>query len=533
MFLRNLKNAQRFFSDTQNNEPWMNPRPEPISRNIFPNLSLYAENYNIDEIEDISLPDSDLTAPTLKHKLDSIIRTEGIYMSSQFPKVVQEVPPINSEISKRLNTYIEASKDQTLIKRSKEVSAKYFSGSSSLTDAFQKIFYSITNFKSPDVTGFSKSFNNTQEGYMSAYRKPSIFFLKKHEKNLYSIDSDKGPVNTKNIDILLKGGIIMEGLFTTEAEDFARIIDLNIPLSEEDQKAIFLGSKTYRYRKIGKLVIRSQIDCQAKDELGNPFVYEIKTRACYPIRYDIENYEKYLDYKIVKRNGLADSYEIEYYDLIRSILLKYFFQIKLGRMDGAFLAYHNTAKFFGFEYIRIGEIEKRLFGCPEISNQVLKICAIIFQDILDDVVNDFPDHELIKVGIFSDFMSKEIMIFVEPHRHAFEYPTDPRILEKIEHEIDYYQMFFPNTSPYVYCRKIFPIINGISQNEPVFLEPGDQYSFKQIKYFKGMMEFSNYMNFLLNAYKLDSSINDIRFSGFWKKDNDFHVYRKPIYKTYY
>lgn len=528
-----LINRLRRFSSDVVVESWMKTQPEPSVNFISLKTSKYAKNYDLEAVPDIYLADSPYEAPTIKHGLSKIIRTEGIYPAEQFSEFLQKVPPINSDIFSRLSTYVRPSKDKVLLEKAKENNVNYFSGSSSLTEAFQQIYYAITNFKSPDMTGLGEEYNQVKMNYMSAYRKPSMIFLRRQEGNIYSVESDKGPIQKKNMDVLLKGGIIIEGLFTNEEDFFNRVCDLNTPLSEEDQKMIYMGSKSFRYRKIGKLLIRSQIDCQELDELGNPFVYEIKTRACSPIRYDLENYEKYLDYKIVSRNGTTQSYELEYFDLIRSILLKYFFQIKIGRMDGAFIAYHNTQKFFGYEYISLAEIEKRLFGCPEISNQVLKICATILQDILDDIVRDFSEYDFIKVGLFSNFYTKEIMIVVEPHDKEFDYPYDTRITDKINDEIDYYKMFHPNVTPYVYSRKIFPVINGILQNEPVFLESGDQYTFKQIKYANGSMDFEDYMNFLLYAYKSDSIITDNLYSGYWSKTNDFHVFRKPIYKTYF
>lgn len=44
----------------------------------------------------------------------------------------------------------------------------------------------------------------------------------------------------------------------------------------------------YRYATVNDdLMLRSQIDCMSYDKEGKPFVFEIKSRACAPIRYDI------------------------------------------------------------------------------------------------------------------------------------------------------------------------------------------------------------------------------------------------------
>lgn len=60
---------------------------------------------------------------------------------------------------------------------------------------------------------------------------------------------------------------------------------------------------------------------------------------------------EYKDYEINLKRGELESFEREYYDLIRGGLLKYLMQVKIGGMDGAFIAYHNTEKIYGYEYV--------------------------------------------------------------------------------------------------------------------------------------------------------------------------------------
>lgn len=81
------------------------------------------------------------------------------------------------------------------------------------------------------------------------------------------------------------------------------------------------------------------------------------------MRYDISNYIDYLDYDITKYKGAHSSFEREFYDLIRGGFLKYIMQMKIGRMQGATIAYHNTQKIYGFQYIKLEDMEKRVFGC--------------------------------------------------------------------------------------------------------------------------------------------------------------------------
>lgn len=527
MFLRRLN---KLFSEVNFIENWTSEaKTSEKIRFLDPQFHLYSKNLELQALEDVILPDSGFSAPGLKHGLEKIVRTEGIYLADQFPKVVRNLPPICPEIHSRLSTYVKPSKDKELHNLAQGQKVKYFTGSSSLTENLQQIYYAVTNYKSPDVTGLAEGYNHLTMNYMSSYRKPTIFSLKKHDSGLYSIESDKGPIPDTSGEVLSMGGTILEHLFTTEKKDFKRLIDLNTELSESDQALIQSSSKSFRYRKLGKILIRSQIDCEATDPKGEAFVYEIKTRACAPIRYDAKNYKNYLNYQILYRKGLENSYEKEYFDLIRSILIKYFFQIKIGRMDGAFVAYHNTQKTFGFEYISLTEIEKRLFGCSEISEQILNVCLNVFQDILEEVTEKFPDDNFLKVGLFSNFLTKELMVTVENHKNIIEYPESLEEKLSIKSETDYYNRYLPGKTAFVICRKIFPYINGILQNEPVFLEPGDDFSLKQIKYLNGMMNFDDYMQFLIHAYKSDVATSHHYFRGIWKKYNDFHVYRKPIY----
>lgn len=53
------------------------------------------------------------------------------------------------------------------------------------------------------------------------------------------------------------------------------------------------------------MLLRSQIDARGVDEHGNKIVFELKTRATAPLRYDLMNHIDYLDYHILKLKGLS------------------------------------------------------------------------------------------------------------------------------------------------------------------------------------------------------------------------------------
>jgi hypothetical protein len=231
---------------------------------------------------------------------------------------------------------------------------------------------------------------------MLSQRKPNTVFLRQltHEgQSIYSIDSDKGftdPTNT----VLLKMGKYMEKMFTTESQYFNDYFVLDLKTNKPkkaltpEMLAELSQSDYFRYMRSGKMLLRSQIDARGFDHEGNPIVFELKTRATAPLRYDITSYIDYLDYDIVKYKGTHSSFEREYYDLIRGGFLKYIMQMKIGRMQGAAIAYHNTQKIYGFEYIPLEQMERRIFGCKEFSDLVFNNSLGIIERILDYVLED-------------------------------------------------------------------------------------------------------------------------------------------------
>jgi hypothetical protein len=71
-----------------------------------------------------------------------------------------------------------------------------------------------------------------------------------------------------------------------------------------------------------KFALRSQLDC-FDHRLPGTGVFDIKTRAVMTIRHDLLNFEEGSGYQIHTLQGLVESFEKEYYDLIRSGFLKY------------------------------------------------------------------------------------------------------------------------------------------------------------------------------------------------------------------
>jgi hypothetical protein len=92
--------------------------------------------------------------------------------------------------------------------------------------------------------------------------------------------------------------------------------------------------------------------------------------------------------------GGEKSFEREFYDMIRSALLKYIFQARIGSMSGVFIAYHNTQEMFGFEFVSLEEMEQTIFGSKQLANLAFDTSFRILQQMFDTVTARFPNETL-------------------------------------------------------------------------------------------------------------------------------------------
>jgi hypothetical protein len=74
-------------------------------------------------------------------------------------------------------------------------------------------------------------------------------------------------------------------------------------------------------------------------------------------------------------------------------------------MDGVFVAYHNTARVFGFQYVSLEEMDARLFGpesksadppsdisAPTRGARVFEKCVKLLEKVTDEVVGVFGER---------------------------------------------------------------------------------------------------------------------------------------------
>eukprot|EP01017_Pseudomicrothorax_dubius_P050461 TRINITY_DN9566_c0_g1_i2.p1 TRINITY_DN9566_c0_g1~~TRINITY_DN9566_c0_g1_i2.p1 ORF type:complete len:630 (-),score=137.85 TRINITY_DN9566_c0_g1_i2:37-1926(-) len=491
-----------------------------------PSIKLNLDDVNVINIETGFSTDK---IPKLYHHLDHIVHRPGIYPIDSFLPLQKDggkflkniYQPEEIDFS-RIPPYIPPSKDSTLLNFARDANIKYVMSTSTISSALAQIYYMFSGFRIPSFKNISSAYEFEPKQYMISQRKPVTTYLRPIDKakDIWALDSDSGIFQITN-SILIDLGKVIERSLTTSAEEFNSILLKGTPNPEN----LSLQDDYHRFMRLNnEICLRSQIDCCSLDPVtGKPFVFEIKSRSVCPIRYDLPNYKDYIDYKINSRRGLHSSFEREYYDMIRGAFLKWAFQIRIGRMDGAFVAFHNTKEIFGFEYIKTAEIERRVFGNPITAEVAFVCCSKLLITVLNTILADLKKEsfEMLKVGFYACSISKRLVVFVELINESFEWGKLPLFepTAEVRDEFDYYTKVKPFKNRVVkYDFHIYPYINGVLQQTSSFnLSEGDQVDIKYHVEKFGSTSFADYMSFLHEAYKMETIQLELAYSGVWAK----------------
>ncbi|KAJ2378687.1 hypothetical protein GGI05_006699, partial [Coemansia sp. RSA 2603] len=199
-------------------------------------------------------------------------------------------------------------------------------------------------------------------------------------------------------------GKSLEKLLTSSPKEFETYKKQN------SWKVKDIQEENYHYVQFDEFVLRSQLDC--RDDRLPKKTFDLKTRGTLAVRMDMENYEVSKGYQINTLKGRLQSFEREYYDMARSAFLKYNFQTRIGNMDGIFVAYHNTARMFGFQYITRQEMDNVVFGNELTGNKMFRSILILLGKLLRSITDQFPKKD-IRVTFDSSFSSGKLSIWVE------------------------------------------------------------------------------------------------------------------------
>lgn len=552
---RNFSDKLKFNENDQksldfiNNTKYINEKKNNRKKNGYIEYVMNAVEHVPDNLKSISLEDLSTEAmndetqwskiPELCHNLKSIVEHPGIYKledikhsigekNYNFLKNVQKPEEIDMD---QIPPYTPPSFDEHLIKfAQKNQGTKYIMSTSTISYFLSNLFYIFSYFQEANYNCVPNYNNSDNKKYMNAQRKPSTNFFRvvDKEKDIWALDSDNG-VFFPDHKILMDLGKILERVYTMEPDHFEGVFTKS---KQNLDKFQLEDEDFHRFMKVNnEICLRSQIDCMQTMKDGEKIVYEIKTRALAAIRYDIFNYEDYLDYEIDNLMGTIHSYEREFYDLIRGGFLKYFFQLKIGGMDGAFISYHNTVKTFGFEYVTRKNMEKILFGSSFKADLSFVVTSKVMVKILDEIKFFLKgeDFTFVKVGYNAVAPTNSLVIFVELF-NDIDYlelkNTEFKKTNEMFEIVHYYEKYRKkNLRCYKFDFSLYPTLNGV-YNKFAFHDMkeddvlGMKYEFKHY----GLALYEEYMNFLLNAYKTKYGMVDMKYSSFWgSQEEKFNV----------
>jgi len=270
-------------------------------------------------------------------------------------------------------------------------------------------------------------------------KKPYSFKLSLHEGGIYSIDHYEFGKTVFGNQILMDMGRITEIALTNSESRIEAILNNSEP-NWTPQKDL------YHYSKSGKILLRSQIDCYHPN-LNNKY-FDIKTRATQPIRLNVTKHEKFSGRKL-NINGSSYSFQREYYDMIRSPMLKNIFQVRIGNMDGIFVIWHNLNEMLGFEYLSRDEMELNIFESKSMADMTFDVCSNLVSELVMFLRKRFESQEMI-VTVQSEKSNPSVMnIIVElPDKNLYVFKLNlvvfigdkalkgPFVIDK-EHESDF------------------------------------------------------------------------------------------------
>ena len=323
-----------------------------------------------------------------------------------------------------LKEYVTSSRDESLNRIAQEHGKRYMGSTSSMTEVLAHFHFLLSQWRPINTSMLSKAFPADLTSFTEFQRIPSAIFLR-YKNGSYAIDADK-QFATANILTML--GRSMEKLLTLSTDDFERYRKSSSGRVTEEER---FASESYHYSTMGDFLMRSQLDAH-DPRLPGTGIFDLKTRSVAPIRMDVANYEYGIGYEIKSRQGKWESYEREYYDLIRAAFLKYSLQVRMGRMDGIFVAFHNIERIFGFQYISLPEMDDTLHGQRDtsIGDQEFRLSLDLMNKILDRAIKKFPEtvgrgsfvfihlaHCLQSIRIFfetRDVQTPFMYIFAEP-----------------------------------------------------------------------------------------------------------------------
>lgn len=308
-----------------------------------------------------------------------------------FDPYLDQIMPVTEFDFGTLKPYITSSQDVTACQMTRENGKKYYGSSSSMTSVLSHFHYLLSDWRPVNVDRISRGYEDPTRSFTRILRAPAVMFLHyKADEDVYAIDADK---EYDYANILMNLGKSMEKQLTMPKEQFERYrrSDPN-KITAEEEAAV---PESYHYSTSGKFFMRSQLDAY-DPRLPGTGMFDLKTRAAVSIRMESTDHKRGMGYEIRRRYGKWESFEREYFDMIRAAFLKYSLQVRIGRMDGIFVAYHNIERIFGFQYIPLSEMDQAIHSSPNtlLGDREFELSLGLWEKVMDKATERYPKQSL-------------------------------------------------------------------------------------------------------------------------------------------
>ncbi|KAI4116332.1 MAG: hypothetical protein LQ345_003229 [Seirophora villosa] len=372
------------------------PMPKRVTKRVKLNGTREVQVMDAGKLSITALDIKQPPVPRLSYGLERVLFNPGVYHLQDprsrvynFDPYLQTIMPAKEFDFNALKEYITSSRDVALQDLAESYQKRYVGSSSSMTGVLAHFHFLLSQWRPINTKMLSREFpEQSVTEFTEIQRSPDAIFLK-WRNGSYAIDADK---QFANANILMMLGKSMEKLLTLDTEDFEKYRKSNPDkVPEEKRKA----PEAYHYSTMNDFIMRSQLDAY-DSRLPGTGMFDLKTRAVVSVRMEASKYEEGSGYQIKSRQGAWESFEREYFDMIRSAFLKYSLQVRMGRMDGIFVAFHNTGRIFGFQYVSLAEMDSTLHGQWDINlgDQEFKLSVALLNKVLDKATKKYPNTSL-------------------------------------------------------------------------------------------------------------------------------------------
>jgi len=366
-----------------------------------------------------------------------------------------------------ISPFVPADEDPYLAQLASQHNCRVMGSTSSVTPILSKIYNFVSNQRPCNMPAMSKPFHTQPSGMVLSMQRPISMSLK-NEEGRYTISKLRGMEAYETNGILSDLGHVLESFLTMEPDQFEKLM-VRPPngkeLTQEQATArheAATAPQIYNFLQVGDCLFRSQLDCY---DPATGRVFDIKTRATAGIRYNIENYKEHLDTKqacIDSLLGLWSSYEREYYDLVRSKFLPFSLQLRIGQMDGAFLAYHNTREMFGFQYVSLEEIEHRIYGSSHRAEWAFDRSCKLLQRVMGAIHSRYGDEG--DLTVVTTIGKDSLDFYVDPEANHGD-PNRKVSLFRLEVRREIDGLTIPNGEPIMNAESDIELWSSLEESE--------------------------------------------------------------------